>query len=552
MLSVALLPTAQQISDATRDVLLGISAYVRPKDQRLSQLSLDSPWVERMREIWGGQLTPPSPTQTRWYLSDLESAERMADNGDLRSAGKLMQAAKKDGRLIGVLSTRTGGLVRLPRKFRGDARVIADLEPRHDEARSLFDEMFPPTELAALAADGLLLGIGVGELVPVRGRDYPVMVRLDPQYLQYIWSENQWYYRSNVGLLPITPGDGRWVLHTPGGRVSPWQNGLWRAVGQAWIRKQHAALHKDNWEGKLANPARVAVAPQGAAEPQKQAVFQQLMAWGINTVFGLTPGYDVKLIESNGRGWESFNETIRQSNEEYVIAVAGQLVTTDGGSGFQNSDIHRTIRADLIKDTADGLAHTVNTQGLPAFVAARFGAAQILSMPVSLEWDVTPPKDRNSEAQSLVTVASAVTQLTDALRLSARAPDVAQLCDQFSVPLLADINMDGKRDTLALPADAGSTAETSAPAVTGEQSAQDSALNGAQIASLLEVVQAVAQGLIPRDAALAIIKRAFLVNEQTADELLGSVGQGFVPSSSTPAPAAPPALPAATPDEVMA
>lgn len=524
-------PIQDRIAEATRDVLLGISAYMRPRDERLSRVTLDSPLIERLREMWGGNLTPPSVTQTRWYLSDLEQAERAADNGDLRQAGRLMQAARKDGRLIGVLSTRTGGLVRLPKRFRGNERVVADLQPRHDEARSLFDEMFPSTELAQLAADGLLVGVGVAELVPVRGRDYPVLVRLEPQYLQYIWSENQWYYRSNVGLLPITPGDGRWILHTPGGRVSPWQNGLWRAVGQAWIRKQHASLHKDNWEAKLANPARVAVAPQGAAEPQKQAVFQQLMAWGINTVFGLTPGYDVKLIESNGRGWESFNETIRQADEEYIIAVAGQLVTTDGGSGFQNSDIHRTIRADLIKDTADGLAHTINTQGLPAFVAARYGASEILTMPVSLEWDVTPPKDRNAEAQSLVTAAAAVQQLGDALRAAGRAPDIIELCDRFAIPLAA---VEAAAPVLELVP--GGAAAGGAAHLPSDGAAQDSALNGAQIASLLEVVTAVATGQIPRDAAEAIIQRAFLVDEQTAGELLGSVGLGFVPTAAEAAP----------------
>lgn len=423
----------QRISEATRDVLLGISAYARADS--LFGVPLDEGALAKMREFFGGQLAPPSVTQTRWYLSDLEAAERSADGGDIKKAAQLMAAAKKDGHLAGVLSTRTGGLVRLPKKFRGDEEIIAELMPRKDSARSLFDEMFPPNELAQLAADGVELGIGLGELIPVRGRDYPVMVRQDPQFLRYLWSENQWFFNSVMGLIPITPGDGQWILHTPGGRVAPWQNGLWKALGQAWIRKQHAQLHKDNWEAKLANPARVAVAPQGASETMKQAVFQQLMAWGVNTVFGLTPGYEVKLLESNGVGWESFLKTIEQSNEEFVMAIAGQKVTTDGGAGFQNSDIHKTIRADLIKQTADDLAHSLNTQGLPVFVAGRYGDAAVLRRAVSLEWDVTPPKDRNSEATSLVTAANAIQLLTQSLAGSGLALDLQRVCDQFSIPV---------------------------------------------------------------------------------------------------------------------
>ncbi len=426
--------------------LLGRSAYQGPP---IGALSLDSPEVEKVREGLGGQLSPPATSQTRWYLSDLESAERSADIGDIMIPARLMRAARKDGIMSGVLSTRTDGLVRLPRKFRGDADIIAELEAGHDSAetgaRSVFDEMFPPTELALMAADGLLLGVGVGELVPVDGRDYPVFVRLDPEFLHYRWSENRWYYKSIAGLLPITPGDGRWVLHTPGGRVSPWQNGLWRAIGRAYIRKEHANLHKDNWEAKLANPARVAVAPQGAAEAQADSWFRQVMAWGINTVFGMRPGYDVKLLESNGRGWESFKQTIADQNTEMIITIAGQTVTVDGGAGFQNSDIHKTIRADLIKGTADGLAYTINTQGIPAYVVLKHGADKLDVAPV-IEWDVTPPKDRNSEATSLISLATAVTQLTVALAAHGMDLDVPSLLERFAVPVLGDGNGDGKPD----------------------------------------------------------------------------------------------------------
>jgi Protein of unknown function (DUF935) len=394
----------------------------------------------------GGQIALPTVTQTRWYLADLERAELNADAGQLETAARLMTAARKDGVLAGVLSTRTGGLVRLPKKFRGDAEVISELEVGHDYVRSVFDEIFPPTELALLAADGELLGIGVGEFVPVQGRDYPVFVRLPPEWLMYRWVENRWYYRSIAGLIPIVPGDGRWVLHVPGGRMTPWQHGLWRAIGRAFIRKEHAALHKDNWEAKLANPARVAVAPTGAAEEQADGWFRQVMAWGINTVFGMRPGYDVKLIESNGIGYQSFNLTIADQNTEMIIAVAGQTVTTDGGAGFQNSDIHKTIRADLIKATADALAYTINTQGLPVFIALRFGPDAIESKATVMCWDVTPPKDRNSAATSLVTTANAISLLGAALQPFGVTLDIAAITSEYGVPISGDANGDGKPD----------------------------------------------------------------------------------------------------------
>lgn len=227
--------------------------------------------------------------------------------------------------------------------------------------------------------------------------------------------------------------------------MAPWQHGLWRAIGRAYIRKEHAALHCDNWEAKLANPARVAVAPAGSVEVQRDSFFKQVMAWGVNTVFGLTPGYDVKLLESNGRGYESFKQTIKDQNEEIIITIAGQTVTTDGGTGFANADVHKSIRADLIKATADALAYTINTQGIPPFVLLRYGP-EALARSVVVEWDVTPPKDQTAEASALVTVATAITQLGEALAAHGRALDIATLCARFSIPVLGDVDGDGTPD----------------------------------------------------------------------------------------------------------
>ncbi len=95
--------------------LLGRSAY-----QALppgAGFDLDSREVEATRRALGGQLQLPSYTQTRWYLSDLESAELAADTGNLALAARLCRSVRKDGVVSGVLSTATDGLVRLPRKF---------------------------------------------------------------------------------------------------------------------------------------------------------------------------------------------------------------------------------------------------------------------------------------------------------------------------------------------------------------------------------------------------------------------------------------------------
>jgi hypothetical protein len=426
--------------------LLGLSAYTQAPAN--AGPSLGDEQVETIRKAMGGQIAPLPTTNFRWYLADIETAQRMADSGDLSRSAQLMRSCRGDGVIAGVSSTRTEGLVRLPKRFRGDAEMVSALELGGESVHSVFDAMCPPSELAAMAWDGITLGVGIGELVPVEGRDYKILIRLDPEFLVYRWAENRWYYRSIAGLLPITPGDGRWVLHIPGGRLYPWNGGIWRALAASYIRKTHAALHKDNWEAKLANPARVAVAPQGASETQKESWFRRVMAWGINTVFGLTPGYDVKLLESNGRGHEAWEKTVERCDREAIIALAGQVVTTDGGAGFSNSDIHRSIRADLIQSTAAQLAHTINTQVIPAWVIERWDEDALAGSPC-VAWDVTPPKDLATEANSLLAVANAIKGLTEALAQHGSKLDVATVCSRFGVPILGDADGDGQSDTAA-------------------------------------------------------------------------------------------------------
>ena len=55
------------------------------------------------------------------------------------------------------------------------------------------------------------------------------------------------------------------------------------------------------------------------------------------------------------------------------------------------------------------------------------------------------------------------------------------------------------------------------------------ALNGAQVLAALEIVGLVAQGQLPRDAAMGQLQGFFNLTREQADTILGTVGDGFVP-----------------------
>lgn len=67
-----------------------------------------------------------------------------------------------------------------------------------------------------------------------------------------------------------------------------------------------------------------------------------------------------------------------------------------------------------------------------------------------------------------------------------------------------------------------------APGAGGGASLQDTALNGTQVSSMIEVVTSVVKGMIPRESGKAILIRAFRVSDQEAEEILGH--DGFKPA----------------------
>ena len=466
--------------------LLGISTYQPPADE-IPGVPLTSGLVDRIRKAIGGQLEPLPTTKQHWYLPDLEVAQTQADRGDMQLIGMLGQSMRRDGVLRGLLDVRTS-VTSLPRRFHGGStdtgrQIIESLQSKNGSDRSVFDEMFPTNELSRFCEDGLVCGVGIAENIPVVGRDFPVMVRRLPQNLWYLWQKNQWFYRSIAGLIPIVPGmpdeDGHsWMLYLPGGRVTPWNYGLWPALGRAFISKEHSFYARQNFIAKLANPARVAEVPIGATEVQRQGFLRDVIAWGLNTVFELPIGWTVKLLESNGRGFEVMQADIDTCNKEYATALCGNTVMMDGGVGFQNADIFRLMSENLIRQTAESLAHVLNTQGLPWFIASRWGI-EALENAVAIEYDTTPPQDKKVQADTFVSLGNGIKAMVEAFALMKRTVNVDELAARFGVPLNEDnpILMAGSEDPPRLDADLVAPSSTAAPKP-AEQQKPNGAANG--------------------------------------------------------------------------
>jgi len=102
----------------------------------------------------------------------------------------------------------------------------------------------------------------------------------------------------------------------------------------------------------------------------------------------------------------------------------------------------------------------------------------------------------------------------------------------ITVGALDDTLDTGTPDPMAAGDAAAAASGGIQPVAASAEKAADTALNGAQVASMKDLVIAAATGQMPRDSAKAIIKRAFQMDDAAADEVLGSIGKGFQPDAT--------------------
>ncbi|MBN9165749.1 MAG: DUF935 family protein [Myxococcales bacterium] len=379
---------------------------------------------------WRRNLTPQSRVQTRLFFADIEDAVQEADNGNLGPAARLCSALRSDGNITGQLSTRYDGLLQLPRFIEGsEEKLTAGL-------REDFDRVFPSSELSLIAADGGLLGVMFGEFIQEGSR--LVLRHRNPEFLQYRRSEDRWFIQTQFdGLVPITPGDGHWVLHLPGGVEHPWRaKTMWRALSRAFISKEHAIFFRDAWNQSMAHPAKVAKTKQAATDDQRHEFLAQINEWAQNAGFVLPPEWELTLLQANIQGYQTFAQSIDAADKEIVLTINGQTPTTEGGPGFQNTAVHAKIRSDLIQSDANGMSAMLNEQCIPVWANERCGWGSVPSSP-RVRWDTTPPKDRKAEADAANTAAQAIKGWNEALAATGtgKVVDAVLLAQTYGIPL---------------------------------------------------------------------------------------------------------------------
>jgi hypothetical protein len=116
--------------------------------------------------------------------------------------------------------------------------------------------------------------------------------------------------------------------------------------------------------------------------------------------------YDLELLEASDQGWEGFLALIKQCNDEIVLPLQGQNLTTEVKEGsLAAARVHGDVRQSIIEAKARGFQRTINQQLARPFAAVNFGDAELAPL---MQWDLEAYEDQATAAKTLLTLAQAL------------------------------------------------------------------------------------------------------------------------------------------------
>jgi hypothetical protein len=363
------------------------------------------------------------------------------ESGQFYNAALLCDAMLRDDRVSGVMMTRLNGLLGTPLEFE-PAKDTALGNKIAAAAKKAWPKMFPASASSELHRWGLLLGLGVGQLVWSLDDNEQWLPRLKtwhPSACWYDFGEAAYWINTIAGaqLLPRTDdmmhGDGNWVVYTPFGFVAARLRGLARSLVNPYLIRQWTYRDWARFSEVHGLPIRALEVPFDAEKKSKDSTLTALANIGSETVLELpsteSGKFGLSLIEAKSTSFEGFGKLLAAVESSISTTVLGHSNATDsGGGGVYGPKVAETVRADLRRFDAETLAGTLHEQALYWWAKYNYGDGALAPKPV---YQTAPEQADATAATALQSLALAVKTFRDA-----GAPiDMRRTLEKFGVPM---------------------------------------------------------------------------------------------------------------------
>jgi hypothetical protein len=362
---------------------------------------------------------PISTVSTEWDIRGIRDALQNLLVGLFDRPAQLVDAIVGDDRVQATLGSRLGGL------FGREVRH----KPANDSAaaREVFDawvEAWPRIALedvmTEIAQWGIMIRVAPAQVLWDTSRPIwtPHPQPWHPRYAWYHFTARTYLTSTLDGLVPIVPGDGKWLLHTPRGQYRGWLHGAVRAIAQPWIIRNFAYRDWARYSERHGMPIMRAYVPAASDPTQRAAFVASVQSMGQETAIMLPKGvddqfsYDLDMLEATDRSWESFPGLIDRCDMSIVLALLFQNLTTEVKEGsFAAARVHADVRQAALASDNRALAFTVRRDLARPFAAFNFGEPELAPY---TDWDIDPIEDKDGATKVFLAFSQAVQTLAAA------------------------------------------------------------------------------------------------------------------------------------------
>lgn len=341
------------------------------------------------------------------------------DRGVFLRSGLLADLLRRDADVYGALQQRLTALGAHPVCFDAADETAAAIAAR-DALALDWPRLCPPGAQADLALDECMMGWALGQVVwrfdPDSKRLRQTVEPWPAHAVEHDRTLRQWYVQTAYGRLPITPGDGQWVLVAPRSARAPWLWGAIRAVAEWYLSNSFAASDGRRRSETTGQGIWKVKVPTGARESSEGKGFLRAFrnlgrAAAIPAPRGATPesSYDFELVEAKADAFKIFEWLKTTGGGAIRLAILGQDLTSQNNKVGTNasSNTGADVTRAVVEAQARGLSDAFTQQ------VAKPRAAYLGEPVTRVRVDAEPEADRKASAEASKAEAEAVKAWAD-------------------------------------------------------------------------------------------------------------------------------------------
>lgn len=315
--------------------------------------------------------------------------------------------------------------------------------------------------------------------------------------------------------------------------------GLRARLWYSWMNKQLISQQSRHFAERLARGQALVFYPSGSASAKTEA--EEILKAMYSSFGTVVPWHTdigenvIKILEPAGTGWQIFDKLEEMYAKKIQKAILHQELmtgTAPTGLGSGVAEAHESTFADVVRYDAEILAESLTHELIRPMTLVNFGSDAYHRFRFISPDEDDDPKDFIERARQAFDMGVAVSAREVYERGDIREPKPDEptvgvgagqrgLFDDLEGEDIGDLG-DLTRDTLG-----------TGDRMTQGEDIQDTALNGAQIAELRALAEAVASGGLPKDAAMAIAEASFSgVSNDQVKRIFASIKEGAIDEGS--------------------